>query len=123
MSEIAHSFSLAGPNQKPSKQEQDRESGRPKTKALTKFAQVGATYWPSYSILQNIVSIKPETRMAASEEGILNLSLLCIFPAAVLIQGVPKKRTNKTNKNGQTWQPCQHSKVVQNGRNGQPICF
>ena len=100
MSEIAHSFSLAGPTQKPSKQEQDRESGRPKTKALTKFAQVGATYWPSYSILQNIVSIKPETRMAASAEGILNLSLLCIFPAAVLIQGVPKKRTNKTNKNG-----------------------
>ena len=93
MSEIAHSFSLAGPTQKPSKQEQDRESGRPKTKALTKFAQVGATYWPSYSILQNIVSIKPETRMAASAEGILNLSLLCIFPAAVLIQGVPKKQT------------------------------
>ena len=29
------------------------------------------------------------------------------------IQGVPKKRTNKTNKNGQTWQACQHSKVVQ----------
>ena len=120
MSEIAHSFSLAGPNQKPSKQEQDRESGRPKTKALTKFAQVGATYWPSYSILQNIVSIKPETRMAASAEGILNLSLLCIFPAAVLIQGVPKKRTNKTDKNGQTWQACQLSKVAQKG---QPKCF
>ena len=31
------------------------------------------------------------------------------------IQGVPKKRTNKTNKNGQTWQACQHSKVVPKG--------
>ena len=31
-----------------------------------------------------------------------------------------KKRTNKTNKDGQTWQACKHSKVV---RNGQPRCF
>ena len=29
-----------------------------------------------------------------------------------------KKRTNKTNKNGQTWQACQHSKVVQRGPKG-----
>ena len=30
--------------------------------------------------------------------------------------GCPKKRVNnKTNKNGQTWQACQHSKVVQKG--------
>ena len=34
------------------------------------------------------------------------------------IQGVPRKRTNKTNKNGQTWQACQHSKVVQRGPKG-----
>ena len=34
------------------------------------------------------------------------------------IQGVPKKRTNKTNKNGQTWQARQHSKVVQRGPKG-----
>ena len=27
-----------------------------------------------------------------------------------------KKCTNKTNKNGQTWQACQHSKGVQNGQ-------
>ena len=33
------------------------------------------------------------------------------------VQGVPKKRTNK---NDQTLQACQHSKVV---RNGQPRCF
>ena len=31
------------------------------------------------------------------------------------LQSVPKKRTNKTNKNCQTWQACQHSKVVQRG--------
>ena len=31
-----------------------------------------------------------------------------------------KKRTDKTNKDGQTWQACKHSKVV---RNGQPRCF
>ena len=29
-----------------------------------------------------------------------------------------KKRTYKTNKNGQTWQACQHSKVVQRGPKG-----
>ena len=29
-----------------------------------------------------------------------------------------KKCTNKTNKNGQTWQACQHSKVVQRGPKG-----
>ena len=34
------------------------------------------------------------------------------------LQCVPKKRTNKTNKNGQTWQACQHSKVVQRGQKG-----
>ena len=34
------------------------------------------------------------------------------------IQGVPKKRTNKTNKNGQTWQACQHPKGVQRGPKG-----
>ena len=28
------------------------------------------------------------------------------------------KSTNKTNKNGQTWQACQHSKVVQRGPKG-----
>ena len=32
--------------------------------------------------------------------------------------GVPKKGTNKTNKNGQTWQACQNSKVVQRGLKG-----
>ena len=32
-----------------------------------------------------------------------------------------KKRTNKTNKNGQTWQACQHSKVVQGGTKGSKI--
>ena len=31
------------------------------------------------------------------------------------VQGVLKKRTNKTNKNGQTRQACQPSKVVQSG--------
>ena len=35
-----------------------------------------------------------------------------------IVQSVPKKRTNKTNKNGQTWQACQHSKVVQRGPKG-----
>ena len=35
-----------------------------------------------------------------------------------LVQGVPKNRTNKTNKNGQTWQACQYSKVVQQGPKG-----
>ena len=29
--------------------------------------------------------------------------------------GCHKKGTNKTNKKGQTWQACQHSKVVQRG--------
>ena len=30
--------------------------------------------------------------------------------------GCPKKRVNnKTNKNGQTWQACQHSNLVQKG--------
>ena len=78
MSEIAHSFSLAGPTQKPSKQEQDRESGRPKTKALTKFAQVGATYWPSYSILQNIVSIKPEREWRQAQKAYLTYPY-CVY--------------------------------------------
>ena len=31
------------------------------------------------------------------------------------VQGFQKKRTNKTNQNGQTWQACQHFKVVQRG--------
>ena len=35
--------------------------------------------------------------------------------------GCPKKRTNKTNKNGQTWQACQRSKVVQRGPTGTKI--
>ena len=35
-----------------------------------------------------------------------------------LVQGVPKNRTNKTNKNGQTRQACQYSKVVQQGPKG-----
>ena len=39
----------------------------------------------------------------------------------VLPTGCPKKRTNKTNKNGQTWQACQHSKVVQRGPKGPEI--
>ena len=29
-----------------------------------------------------------------------------------------RRRTNKPNKNGQTWQACQHSKVVQKGPKG-----
>ena len=43
-----------------------------------------------------------------------NRSLVAILTNHLLgeIQGVPKKRTNKTNKNGQTWQAFQHSKVV-----------
>ena len=32
--------------------------------------------------------------------------------------GCPKKRTNKTNKKGQTWQACQHYKVVQGVKKG-----
>ena len=32
--------------------------------------------------------------------------------------GCPKKGTNKTNKNGRTWQTCQHSKVIQRGPKG-----
>ena len=108
--------------QKPSKQEQDRESGRPKTKALTKFAQVGATYWPSYSILQNIVSIKPETQMAASAEGII---ILIVYICCCCIStGCPKKN-----------EPVKQTKIAKHGRlvnipkwfkrvqNGQPRCF
>ena len=42
-------------------------------------------------------------------------NFLCSVPE---ILGVPKKRTNKTNKNGQTLQACQHSKVVQRVQKG-----
>ena len=35
-----------------------------------------------------------------------------------LIQDVPKKHTNKRNKNGQTWQACQNYKVVQRDPKG-----
>ena len=31
------------------------------------------------------------------------------------LQVVPKKRTDKTNKNGQTWQACQRSEGVKKG--------
>ena len=34
------------------------------------------------------------------------------------VLGVPKKRTNKRNKNGRTPQACQHSRVVQRGPKG-----
>ena len=43
-----------------------------------------------------------------------NVSRIVCIPdrANQKLQGVPKNRTNKTNKNGQTWQACQHFKVV-----------
>ena len=49
-----------------------------------------------------------------------SLNRSCHHNQSNKVQGVPKRRTNKTNKKGQTWQACQHSKVV---RNGQPSCF
>ena len=36
----------------------------------------------------------------------------------VKLQGIPENSNNKTNKNGQTCQACQHSKVVQRGPKG-----
>ena len=48
----------------------------------------------------------------------LSLSLLRNSTCLKLYRVSQKKRTNKTNKNGQTWQACQHSKVVQRGPKG-----